>query len=129
MNGRIHMKNMVFYGHHGDIPEERVLGQRFIIDLVLTLDMAEAARTDQLGATIDYVRVYDLCRQLLEKERVNLLETVASHLADRILLESGRVTRVEITVKKPSVPLRGAIDYVAVELSKDRENSVPGPGQ
>ena len=29
MNGRIHMKGMVFYGHHGDIAEERTLGQRF----------------------------------------------------------------------------------------------------
>jgi 7,8-dihydroneopterin aldolase/epimerase/oxygenase len=120
MNGRILMKNMVFYGHHGDIPEERVLGQRFIIDLALSLKMADAARSDQLNDTVDYVGVYELCRQLLETERVNLLETVANHLADRILAQHPRVTEVEVTVKKPSVPLRGALDYVAVELTKKR---------
>lgn len=126
MIGRIHLKNLVFYGHHGDIPEERVLGQRFTIDLALTLDMAEAAATDDLNATVDYVRVYELCRQLLEKERVNLLETVAARLADRILAEHPRVSHVEITVKKPSVAIRGVLDYVAIELSKARENGVPG---
>ena len=125
MNGRIQMKNMVFYGHHGDIPEERVLGQRFIIDLVLSLDMAEAAQTDSLSKTVDYVGVYELCRKMLEQERVNLLETLASHLTDRILAEHPRMTRVDITVKKPSVPLRGVLDYVAVELSKQREDGLP----
>lgn len=126
MIGRIHLKNLVFYGHHGDIPEERVLGQRFSIDLSLTLDMAEAAKTDDLAATVDYVHVYDLCRQMLEKERVNLLETVAAHLADRILAEHPRVLNVEITVRKPSVAIRGVLDYVAIELSKARENGISG---
>ena len=120
MIGNIHMKAMVFYGHHGDIPEERVLGQRFIIDLSLTLDMTEVAQTDQLASTVDYVGVYDLCRRMLENERVNLLETLAAHLADRVLAEHPRVLKVTITVKKPSVPLRGALDYVAVELTKER---------
>jgi 7,8-dihydroneopterin aldolase/epimerase/oxygenase len=129
MIGRIQMKNMVFYGHHGDMPEERVLGQRFIIDLELSLNMAEAARTDDLAKTVDYVGVYEMCRQMLERERVNLLETLASHLADRILADHPRVLKVEITVKKPSVPLRGALDYVAIELSKEREDSLPGSGK
>jgi 7,8-dihydroneopterin aldolase/epimerase/oxygenase len=126
MTGRIHLKNLVFYGHHGDIPEERVLGQRFTIDLTLSLDMAEAARTDQLGSTVDYVHVYELCRQMLETERVNLLETVAAHLAERILAQHSRVLQVDITVKKPSVAIRGVLDYVAVELTKVRENGLPG---
>ena len=128
MTGRIQMKNMVFFGHHGDIPEEQVLGQRFIIDLVLTLDMADVVRTDLLADTVDYVGVYEQCRQLLEKERVNLLETLASHLADRILAAHPRVRAVEIVVKKPSVPLRGALDYVAVELTKTREDGLPRIG-
>jgi dihydroneopterin aldolase len=125
MLGRIQMKNMVFFGHHGDLPEERVLGQRFIIDLALTLDLTEVARTDALGSTVDYVGVYSLCRTLLETERLNLLESVAAHLCDRILAAHPRVSSVEIVVKKPAVPLKGAIDYVAVELTKQREDGVP----
>ncbi|HSY53686.1 MAG TPA: dihydroneopterin aldolase, partial [Opitutaceae bacterium] len=46
MNGQIHLKNMVFYGYHGHLAEENSLGQRFMIDLVMALDIADAARTD-----------------------------------------------------------------------------------
>ncbi|HXC01986.1 MAG TPA: dihydroneopterin aldolase [Opitutaceae bacterium] len=120
MNGKIHLKNMVFYGYHGHLAEENSLGQRFMIDLVMTLDIAEATRTDNLQSTVDYVKVYGICRQILEHDRVKLLETLANHLIDRILEACPRVTKVEITIKKPSVPMDGVLDYVAVETSKER---------
>jgi dihydroneopterin aldolase len=64
-----------------------------------------------------------LCRKIVEGEPVNLLETLAVRLADQILAETPRVNAVEIVVKKPAVPLRGAVDYVAVELTRTREES------
>lgn len=120
MTGRIHLKNMVFYGYHGNLAEENKLGQRFSIDLVLVLDIAEAARTDNLDTTVDYVQVYHLCRKIVEEDRVRLLETLANHIIDRVLETSPRVTRVEIVIRKPSVPVDGALDCVAIETSKER---------
>jgi dihydroneopterin aldolase len=129
MNGKIFLKNAVFYGHHGDLPEERTLGQRFILDLVLTVDLAESMRSDKLKDTVDYVEVYELCRRVVEQERFNLLEALAGRLADRILELNTRVQAVEVVVKKPAVPLRGAVDHVAVELNVTRENRLSRPGQ
>ena len=120
MTGRIHLKNMVFYGYHGNREEESTLGQRFLIDLVLSLDIAEAARTDDLNTTVDYAKIYALCRQIVEHDRVKLLETLANHIIERVLETSPRVTKVEIVIRKPSVPLGGALDYVAVETGKER---------
>jgi len=128
MNGRIHLKNMVFYGYHGNLAEENALGQRFMIDLVMTLDIAEAAQTDNLHATVDYVKVYGICRQILEHDRVKLLETLANHLLDRILEACPRVTKAEIIIKKPSAPMGGVLDYVALETSKERKHRVPRTG-
>ena len=129
MIGKIHLKNMVFYGYHGDRAEENVLGQRFLIDLVLTLDIAEAARTDRLDATVDYGRIYGICRQRVEQERVRLLETLANDLIDHIFEACPRVMHVGITLRKPSVPLGGVVDYVALETDKDRDAYVPRSGQ
>ena len=129
MNGRVHLKNMVFYGYHGNLAEENTLGQRFLIDLVLTLDIAKAARTDDLRHTIDYVRVYEICRRLVEHDRVKLLETLCNHILDRILEACPLVTKVEIIIRKPSVPMGGALDYVAVETSKTRAHGVSRAGQ
>jgi dihydroneopterin aldolase len=120
MTGRIQLKNMAFYGYHGNLAEENTLGQRFLIDLVLSLDIAEAARTDDLNTTVDYAKVYALCRQIVEHDRVKLLETLANHIIDRVLEMCPRVTKVEIVIRKPSVPVGGALDYVAIETGKER---------
>jgi dihydroneopterin aldolase len=120
MNGRIHLKNMTFYGYHGHLAEENALGQRFMIDVVLSVDIAEAAKSDALHDTVDYTKVFAICRDVVENDRVKLLETLANDIIDRILESCARVKQVEITIKKPAVPVPGALDYVAIETSKTR---------
>ena len=129
MTGRITLSNMVFYGYHGDLPEENTLGQRFVIDLVLTLDIAEAAVTDHLNATVDYTQVYAICRETVEKDRFKLIEALANHVIDRVLVACPIVDKVDITIKKPSVPIAGILDHVSVETSKSRADSLPRTGR
>ncbi|KAB2645132.1 MAG: dihydroneopterin aldolase [Verrucomicrobia bacterium] len=126
MTGRIHLKNMAFYGYHGHHPEEGTRGQRFLVDLYLTYDMQEAANSDKLADSVDYAAVYEICKRLLEKERVKLLETLCNRLLTAILQECPRVSRVDLTIKKPSAPIPGVLEYVAVEASRDR---VPSAGK
>lgn len=120
MTGKIHLKNMAFYGYHGALAEENVLGQRFLVDLTLTLDIAEAAHHDRLGATVDYVKLYALCRKVVEQDRVKLIETLANDLLDQVLATCPRVEEAAIVIRKPSVALGGTLDYVAIETSKQR---------
>ena len=129
MTGRITLSNMVFYGYHGDLPEENTLGQRFMIDLVLTLDIASAAATDKLDQTVDYTQVYGICRATVEKDRFKLIEALACHVIDRVLAACPIVDRVDIIIKKPSVPIAGILDHVAVETSKTRADRLPGTGR
>jgi len=129
MTGRITLSTMVFYGYHGDLPEEKTLGQRFVIDLHLTLDIAAAAATDDLKKTVDYTRVYEICRETVEKDRFKLIETLAAHVIDRVLVACPIVDRVDISIKKPSVPIAGILDHVAVETSKTRADGLPRTGQ
>jgi len=126
MNGRIQLKGMAFYGYHGHHPEESVRGQRFLVDLTLTCDFAAAAATDQLGATVDYVQVYEVCRRIVEHDRVKLLETLADRILVAVLADCPGVSRAEITIKKPAAPIPGVLDYVAVETSRER---LDRPGQ
>ena len=129
MTGRITLSNMVFYGYHGDLPEESKLGQRWIVDLILTLDIAAAAASDDLNQTVDYTRVYAICRETVEKDRFKLIEALANHVIDRVLVACPIVDKVEITIKKPSVPIAGILDHVAVETSKSRADSLPRTGR
>jgi dihydroneopterin aldolase len=120
MIGKIQLKNMAFYGYHGAFPEEAALGQRFLVDLTLTLDITEAARTDSLEDTVDYMQIYVLCRKIVEQDRVKLIEHLANDILDHVLAACSRVDEAAIVVRKPSVALGGPLDYVAIETSKRR---------
>jgi 7,8-dihydroneopterin aldolase/epimerase/oxygenase len=126
MKGRIHLSNMAFYGYHGHHPSENKQGQRFYVDLVLTLDIARAAASDRLSDTVNYARVHDICRRIVEKERVKLLETLCRKIMDAILRECRLVTRIDVTIRKPAAPIPGLLDYVAVETSCERPSRLPG---
>ncbi len=117
---RIVLKGMQFYGFHGVNPEERVMGQRYLVDLVAELDMSQAGQTDQLTDTVSYTHLYRRVKEVMEGQPVNLLERLAQIIADRVL-EEGRVSAVEVTVKKPHPPIKGSmIDYAAVEIRRSR---------
>ena len=67
---KIYFNQMEFYGYHGVYPEENKLGQRFIVDLELYLDLNPAAETDDIEHTINYAEVYQLCKSIVESERL-----------------------------------------------------------
>jgi 7,8-dihydroneopterin aldolase/epimerase/oxygenase len=120
MNGDIQLNGMAFYGYHGHLPEEKSLGQRFVIDLTLTADITEAAQTDALAATVDYTAVFALCRKIVEGDRHRLLESLAARVLQGVLDGFPRVTRAHIVIRKPGAPIAGVFDHVSLETSLER---------
>ncbi len=116
----IRLMGMEFYGHHGCLPAERAQGQRFIVDVVLTLPLQQAGRTDDLAATVNYAAVFQDVRAIVEGEPVNLLETVAERIAARLLARYAPVQTVTVTVHKPGAPIAGTFRDAAVEITRQR---------
>lgn len=116
----IRLHNMQFYGRHGVNPEEQTLGQRFEVDVELCLDTRPAALQDDLRLTINYSQVYKTVQRIVEEERFALLETLAETIATRL----GRhfaPHSVRVCVRKPHAPIKGVLDYVAVEIERTKE--------
>lgn len=99
---------MTFYGYHGVQPEERTLGQRFVVDLEAGVDLSEAGRSDDLSQTVDYGALYDATRSVLVGEPLNLLEAVAERVASRAL-DQECVHWVRVRIRKPSVAIKGSV--------------------
>jgi dihydroneopterin aldolase len=115
------LEGMRFYAYHGVNPEERVLGQRFTVDVALAVDLRRAGERDDLADTVSYSAVYKLVRGIVEGEPRNLIEAVAESIAARILANHPPVARVTVTVRKPEAPLRGAIlDAAGVRMTRSR---------
>jgi 7,8-dihydroneopterin aldolase/epimerase/oxygenase len=116
----IRLKNAVFYAYHGNMHEERHLGGRFHVDVEMDTDFTAAAASDSLEHTVNYEVLYALIQDVLTEQTFKLIETVAQHIATRVLTTFPMVLRVVVRVRKPGAPVRGVIDYVEAEIDEQR---------
>ncbi len=111
---------MIFYAYHGVNPEERELGQRFLVDLQVHFDLHASGNSDALADTVNYTELYRVVKTVVEGERHDLLEAVAEAIARKVLA-SFPVSAVRARVTKPSPPIKGAIlQGVGVEVYRER---------
>ena len=115
----IQLTGLEAFAHHGALPHEREFGQRFVVDVVLGLDLSAAAASDELADTVDYGRLAGDITAVVQGDPVDLIETVAGRVAD-LCLEDRRVTEVEVTVHKPAAPLPVVAREVSVTLRRSR---------
>ncbi|GAA4974915.1 dihydroneopterin aldolase [Kineococcus glutinatus] len=117
---RIVLRGVEATGHHGVLPAERALGQRFRVDVALHLDTRPAAAGDDLTATVHYGLLAERIAALVAGDPVDLLETLAQRIADACLAEAP-VQAVDVVVHKPAAPIPVAFADVEVALRRSRE--------
>jgi dihydroneopterin aldolase len=113
----IQLRGLRALGVHGVLPEEQARPQPFEVDLDLTVDLRAAGRSDRLDDTVDYGAVAAATTRCIETEQHALLERLAERIAEAALADR-RVTAVTVTVRKLRPPLAGAVDHVAVRVSR-----------
>ncbi|MEW6096112.1 MAG: dihydroneopterin aldolase [bacterium] len=114
---KIIIQGIVFYGYHGVTLAEQEVGQKFLVDVELHLDLKPAGISEHLVDTIDYKEIYNLVKSVEQKKKYRLIETLASDIAQSIL-DKTHAVEVFVRVKKPQVPIAGVVDYVAVEITR-----------
>ncbi|WLV24780.1 dihydroneopterin aldolase [Aciduricibacillus chroicocephali] len=117
---KIILEGMQFYGYHGLFPEENRLGQRFNVDLELYTDTSKAGRTDDMNDSIHYGHAYEIVKQIVEQEIVNLIETVAERIAAALLEHFDELQACRVKVIKPDAPIPGHFKFVAVEIYREK---------
>jgi dihydroneopterin aldolase len=114
----LRLEGMRFFGHHGCLADERSAGVHLDVDVEVRTDTREAARTDRVEDTIDYARLVEKCRRVVEEDSYHLVETVAERLAEG-LLEDPKVASVRVRVAKRP-PLAVAVDRFSVTVERRR---------
>lgn len=117
---RINLHDMVFYGHHGVHPEERKLGQRFLVNFSFCTDDNLDQKIEHIDDTIDYTKVYEIIKDILENEEFFLLESCANEILDKIMDHFSKIIFAEVKIQKPSVPIKGSLRSVEVEMKRSR---------
>ena len=106
---------MQFLGKHGYYEHELTTPQPFEVDIELVLNLQPAGIDDDLEKTVDYAKVYDAARQIVESTSFRLLEAIAEAISHEVL-SAFDVQEVGVRVRKPAVKLGGPLDHAAVEI-------------
>lgn len=116
---RIELLGLVVFGQHGYLEEERMLGQRFLVDLWVDLDEGATA-SDRIEETVDYRRLAALVREVFSGPSRLLLEGLAGAVADGVMARFEPVRRVRVRVRKPDVVLEPPVEHAAVIVERAR---------
>ncbi len=107
-------------GHHGVYARERADGQEFVIDLQVGLPLRAAATDDDLARTVHYGELAERVVAAVERDPVDLIETVAERVA-AVALGFDPVEWVRVTVHKPEAPITVPFGDVRVVIERSRE--------
>lgn len=121
MADEIHITGIRGHGHHGVLDFERRDGQDFIVDVILEIDIARAAASDDLAQTANYADVAAAVHAEIVGDPVDLIETLAERIAAACLAFAG-CRRVTVTVHKPHAPIPVPFDDVMIRITRGRDD-------
>jgi dihydroneopterin aldolase len=114
--GQIQITNMRFYTHNGVFSEEKTLGQQISVDVTVFYDIEHQVKDDELSTTISYAAVYEQVRDYVTHHDFNLMESVANGVLTTLLAAFPLAEKIQLSVKKYSVPIAGVFDDVIIKV-------------
>jgi dihydroneopterin aldolase len=113
---KIELYGLDVFGYHGAEEDEQRLGQPFLYDVVL--EVGDRGANDRLADALDYTKVAAAIRDLSAAQRFDLLEALATAVAD-MLMERFRPESLRLRIRKPQVTPAGlAVEYSAVSIER-----------
>lgn len=113
--GKVSLEGMEFYARHGYYEEERVIGNKYSVDVTLDLDFSNAALDDKLEGTVNYEQVYEIVQQVMSID-AKLLEHLAGKMIKALKENFEQVKSVEVTISKYNPPIKGLCKRAVVTL-------------
>ncbi|MGT2928877.1 dihydroneopterin aldolase [Streptococcus dentasini] len=117
---KIILEGCRFYAYHGAMPEENALGQVFIVDVELGLDLGSASQTDELADTVHYGLIFETIRHEVENQTYQLLEGLAGAICQDIFEQFLPIQTIKIKITKENPPIKGHYNRVGIELERRR---------
>ena len=122
MSDTVFVSGLLIHAHHGVMEHEAKVGQRFVLDLELALDLKSAARSDKLVDTVSYAAIVETASRAFTAQSHRLVEAAAGAVADALLAAFSAVSSVRVTVRKPHAPIAAIFADVGVTLVRARED-------
>ncbi len=114
---KILVEGIKLYAYHGCMEEEGKIGGNYIVDVTMETDFSEAAETDDLTKTIDYVIVYNIVKKQMSI-RSMLIENVGKRIITELKKELQGLIKVDLKITKLNPPMNGNVESVSIIISE-----------
>nr|WP_297028017.1 dihydroneopterin aldolase [Prevotella sp.] len=115
MSSKIYLRNVHFHAFHGVLPQEGIVGNDYLVNLVLDYDFSSAMKTDDLQGTLNYAEVYQKVREEMAVPS-KLLEHVAGRIAHRLFSDFPEIQKLQLSITKVNPPMGADSDGAGVEV-------------
>lgn len=115
MSSKIYLRNVRFHAFHGVLPQEGIVGNDYLVNLVLDYDFSSAMKTDELQGTLNYAEVYQKVREEMAVPS-KLLEHVAGRIAHRLFSDFPEIQKLQLSITKVNPPMGADSDGAGVEV-------------
>ncbi len=115
MSSKIYLRNVRFHAFHGVLPQEGIVGNDYLVNLVLDYDFSSAMKTDDLQGTLNYAEVYQKVREEMAVPS-KLLENVAGRIAHRLFSDFPEIQKLQLSITKVNPPMGADSDGAGVEV-------------
>lgn len=115
MSSKIYLRNVRFHAFHGVLPQEVIVGNDYLVNLVLDYDFSSALKTDDLQGTLNYAEVYQKVREEMAVPS-KLLEHVAGRIAHRLFSDFPEIQKLQLSITKVNPPMGADSDGAGVEV-------------
>lgn len=115
MGSKIYLRNVRFHAFHGVLPQEGIVGNDYLVNLVLDYDFSSAMKTDDLQGTLNYAEVYQKVREEMAVPS-KLLEHVAGRIAHRLFSDFPEIQKLQLSITKVNPPMGADSDGTGVEV-------------
>lgn len=115
MSSKIYLRNVRFHAFHGVLPQEGIVGNDYLVNLVLDYDFSSAMKTDDLQETLNYAEVYQKVREEMAVPS-KLLEHVAGRIAHRLFSDFPEIQKLQLSITKVNPPMGADSDGAGVEV-------------
>ncbi len=114
----INISNVNLWAHVGVLEKEQLLGQDFLLDIILWVDVNDAAINDELSATLDYSLAINNIQQLALGIKCKTIERFSECILERLENLYGPIP-MEISLKKCTPPIDGFQGSVSINRKKN----------
>ena len=116
MKHKIYVNGIRLYAFHGCLEEEARIGGNYLVNVEITTDFSQAALSDELSQTVDYVQVNAIVAEEMAI-RSKLIEHVAQRILVRLENEIPQPSLFTVEIVKLTPPINGDVASVAVKMS------------